>query len=207
MDDDLSRRYQFERLYHSGDGFVTTVWGPLIWHFLHIVSMNFPVHPTREDKLKYFRFIQSLGDVLPCGPCRNNFVKNIKQSGFGIHVLSSRFEFSKWMYNFHNIVNIMLGKPRYSRSFSDTMNMYEYFRAGGCKYHHHHHHYGNNTFSFDDSQTSSASSSASSSSSSLLYNNNIPPENGCTQSVLGNHMKPKCVIKLVFGNEKKKKIY
>jgi hypothetical protein len=27
--------------FYSGDGFLTSVWGPAIWHSLHIISFNY----------------------------------------------------------------------------------------------------------------------------------------------------------------------
>ena len=36
--------------YNSGDGMLTTVWGPSMWHYLHTMSFNYPVHPTKEHK-------------------------------------------------------------------------------------------------------------------------------------------------------------
>ncbi len=36
--------------FHSGDGMLTTVWGPSMWHFLHTMSFNYPVAPTEEQK-------------------------------------------------------------------------------------------------------------------------------------------------------------
>ena len=36
--------------YKSGDGMLTSVWGPPMWHFLHTMSFNYPVNPTAEDK-------------------------------------------------------------------------------------------------------------------------------------------------------------
>ena len=32
--------------FYSGDGFLTSVWGPAVWHFLHTISFNYPVSPT-----------------------------------------------------------------------------------------------------------------------------------------------------------------
>ena len=39
--------------YMSGDGMLTSVWGPSMWHFLHTMSFNYPVKPTKDDK-KYY---------------------------------------------------------------------------------------------------------------------------------------------------------
>ena len=32
--------------YESGDGMLTSVWGPLFWHSIHTMSFNYPVRPT-----------------------------------------------------------------------------------------------------------------------------------------------------------------
>ena len=34
----------------SGDGMLTTVWGPSMWHYLHTMSFNYPINPTPQDK-------------------------------------------------------------------------------------------------------------------------------------------------------------
>ena len=60
----------------SGDGFLTSVWGPAIWHSLHTMSFNYPVNPTQEDKKHYKNYVQSLQHVLPCKICRNNLKTN-----------------------------------------------------------------------------------------------------------------------------------
>ena len=37
----------------SGDGFLTTVWGPEFWFGIHTMSFNYPVNPSEEDKKHY----------------------------------------------------------------------------------------------------------------------------------------------------------
>jgi len=39
--------------YESSDGMLTYVWGPPLWHFLHTMSFNYPVKPTKDDKQNY----------------------------------------------------------------------------------------------------------------------------------------------------------
>ena len=43
--------------YNSGDGMLTSVWGPNLWHVLHTMSFNYPVNPTEQDKIHYMNFI------------------------------------------------------------------------------------------------------------------------------------------------------
>ena len=45
---------------------LTTVWGPSLWHTLHTISFNYPLKPTKRDKINYKRFIYQLRHVLPC---------------------------------------------------------------------------------------------------------------------------------------------
>ena len=46
--------------YNSGDGMLTASWGPAIWHYLHMMSFNYPVEPTPENKKQYREFIINL---------------------------------------------------------------------------------------------------------------------------------------------------
>ena len=62
--------------YNAGDGMVTSVWGPPMWHYLHTMSFNYPVNPTPEDKKHYRDFIINLQYVLPCKYCRINLKNN-----------------------------------------------------------------------------------------------------------------------------------
>ena len=62
--------------YNSGDGMLTSVWGPAQWHFLHTMSFNYPVSPTPEDKKHYMEYMKNLQYVLPCKYCRENLKKN-----------------------------------------------------------------------------------------------------------------------------------
>ena len=32
---------------------LTSVWGPSLWQYLHTMSFNYPVKPTKEDKKNY----------------------------------------------------------------------------------------------------------------------------------------------------------
>ena len=68
--------------YLSGDGMVTSIWGPNLWHYLHTISFNYPVKPTNENKKYYKQFICNLQHTLPCKHCRINLIKNLKLTQF-----------------------------------------------------------------------------------------------------------------------------
>ena len=84
--------------YNSGDGMLTTAWGPAIWHYLHMMSFNYPVKPTSEDKKHYRDFVVNLQYVLPCKYCRINLKNNFKQKPLKMCDMASRETFSRYIY-------------------------------------------------------------------------------------------------------------
>ena len=117
-----------EQEYNSGDGMLTTVWGPGMWHYLHTMSFNYPVKPTRKDKKHYKQFVMNLRNVLPCKYCRMNLRKNLKDLPLRDKDLKNRHSFSLWMYKLHEHINKMLGKKS-GLTFEKVRERYEHFRA------------------------------------------------------------------------------
>lgn len=107
---------------------LTTVWGPSLWHYLHTMSFNYPVHPDACDKKYYRDFIQSLIHVLPCKFCRLNLIKNFKTLPLKYSDMESRNTFSRYVYKLHELINTMLGKKS-NLSYCDVRERYEHFRA------------------------------------------------------------------------------
>ena len=112
----------------SGDGMLTSVWGPSLWHYLHTMSFNYPVKPTRKDKKHYKQFVMNLRNVLPCKYCRMNLRKNLKDLPLRDKDLKNRHSFSLWMYKLHEHINKMLGKKS-GLTFEKVRERYEHFRA------------------------------------------------------------------------------
>ena len=114
--------------FSSGDGFVTSTWGPALWHVLHTISFNYPVAPSAEDKQNYRAFLEGLRHVLPCGKCRANLTVNLKELPLEDKHLENRDAFSRYLYALHNKVNRMLSKPNYM-TYPDIRERYEHFRS------------------------------------------------------------------------------
>ena len=114
--------------FYSGDGFLTTIWGPTQWHMLHTISFNYPVNPTIQDKQNYRNYVLSLKNVLPCGACRKNLANNFKRYPLQMKHMKNRDTFSRYIYNLHEIVNNML-KKKSNLSYCDVRERYEHFRA------------------------------------------------------------------------------
>ena len=117
-----------ENDYNSSDGMMTSVWGPIMWHSMHTISFNYPVEPTIDDKEKYMSFYKSIGNVLPCRYCRDNFRKNLEKVPITMETMNSRETLSRWLYKLHEEVNKMLGKES-GLSYDEVRARYEMFRS------------------------------------------------------------------------------
>jgi len=165
--------------YYSGDGMLTAVWGPSMWHFLHIMSFNYPVKPTLEDKKNYKEFVLSLRHVLPCKYCRQNLTNNLKSSPLTMAEMKDRDSFSRYIYKLHETVNKMLGKKS-GLSYCDVRERYEHFRSRCTD---------EKPKVFDIIKNIKKT----------LKNKN-KKEKGCTEPLYGK--KSKCIIKIVPQEEK-----
>ena len=170
--------------FESASGMLTTVWGPSIWHFLHTMSFNYPVNPTRKHKKDYKKFIMSLGKILPCRHCRENIIKNLKSQPLTESALKNRHNFSKWMYNLHERVNKML-KKKSGLTFKQVRNRYENFRAR-C--------------SEDDKKIKKVVLRYKTKSRKKTRKMKVKKEKGCTEPLFGK--KSKCIIKIVPKDKK-----
>ena len=162
--------------FKSGDGMLTTVWGPSLWHTLHTISFNYPVKPTLQDKKNYKRFIMDLRYVLPCKYCRMNFKRNIKEVPLNDKALKNRNNFSRWMFKIHEHINDMLGKKS-GLKYCDVRERYEHFRSR-CT---------------EDKQTVKVFEI-------IPKNKTRKKEKGCVEPLFGK--KSKCINKIVPKEEK-----
>lgn len=114
--------------FYSGDGFLTSVWGPTQWHMLHTISFNYPINPTKTDKKYYKQYLLNLQYTLPCKYCRINLRNNLKTLPITNEVMENRENFSRYVYNLHELVNKMLDKKS-NLTYCDVRERYEHFRA------------------------------------------------------------------------------
>lgn len=112
----------------SGDGMLTTIWGPNMWHYLHTISFNYPIKPTKEDKKYYKEFILNMQYTLPCKYCRINLKNNFKFHPLNPCHLINRDSFSRYIYRLHEVVNKMLHKKS-NLSYCQVRERYEHFRS------------------------------------------------------------------------------
>ena len=181
------KKRTFKKLdYISGDGMLTTVWGPSMWHFLHTMSFNYPVAPSAEDKQHYKDFMLSLVHILPCKFCRQNLATNYKVFPLKPSDMASRDSFSRYVYKLHELVNKML-KKKSGLSYCDGRERYEHFRSR-CT---------SDKPKLFDLQDELKEVKSLANNKTLKNKKN---EKGCTEPLYGK--KSKCIIKIVPQEEK-----
>jgi hypothetical protein len=161
--------------YNSNDGMLTAVWGPGMWHYLHTMSFNYPVFPTKNDKKHYRNFMHNLQYVLPCGKCRINLQKNFKKLPLTSKDLKNRSAFSRYVFDLHELINTMLCKVS-GLTYEGVRERYEHFRARCNK----------NTHKKTRKR--------------VTFSKEVKKENGCTEPLYGE--KSKCVLQIVPQTKK-----
>jgi hypothetical protein len=159
--------------YESNDGMLTSVWGPALWHSLHIISFNYPVKPTTIQKKYYLDFFTDLQNILPCKYCRDNYKKNLETLPITKTVLKNRENFSRWLYEMHELININLGKKS-NLTYDEVRDRFEHFRSRCLSY--------PNSVDKDQSKE-------------LSKDKEPIKEKGCTEPLYG--IKSKCIINIV----------
>lgn len=111
-----------ERNYNSRNGFVTYVWGPLLWSIIHIFALFYPDNPSMKEKQIYFEWILGLIMILPCGSCRRNLRMNLNILDFvknKSEIMKNKGSFSKFTWKLHNHVNNQLNKHKNTDIYLD----------------------------------------------------------------------------------------
>lgn len=83
-------------------------WGPAAWKFFETAAFGYPDEPSKDEQQAAGDFFGSLVHMLPCEKCKQHFAQNIKNLPVNV---KSRDTLSRWVVDFHNIVNESLGKP------------------------------------------------------------------------------------------------
>lgn len=137
---------ELERKLASPNGFPTKHWGPSGWRLIHLAALNFPLEPVSDEvRQGYLDFFNSLCYILPCGVCRQEFCKMVKNPN-GKYFLSkmrfkprnskimlppwqTRFDLFKWTVDIHTAVNARLGKGNTTKEFPHWFMYYLKMRA------------------------------------------------------------------------------
>jgi len=109
--------------------FITKIWGPACWTYIHIVSFSYPNNPTTNEKQYFKNFYESLQYTLPCSYCRKSYSEFIiTEPTILANALDNKYTLTKWLYDVHNRVNQKLGVD-YGITYDEVVKKYESFRA------------------------------------------------------------------------------
>ena len=102
-----------------------SVWGPILWNTMHIVSLGYPDTPTQEMQAAASSFYQSLSFLIPCPICRTHYAAHLKSTP---PATESKTALVEWVWTIHNKVNLDIGKREVS--FDAFMNHMESLSNG-----------------------------------------------------------------------------
>ncbi len=99
------------------------IYGPHLWHVIHVITLAYPDKPSKEDKLNNKIFFESLKNVIPCSLCREHYKQNLKNYPLD-EALTSRDKLTRWGFDLHNQVNKDTGKKQFK--YEDFIKKYEH---------------------------------------------------------------------------------
>ena len=87
------------------------IWGPSLWVYLHLISINYPDNPSNKDISNHRQLLKYLGLTLPCDICKNHYFKYMTQERVKNGLLSKK-NFIELIWSLHNEVNKNTDKPK-----------------------------------------------------------------------------------------------
>lgn len=83
-------------------------WGPSMWRFLHCAALAYPSKGDESSAAAFRRFVDALGDVLPCPTCAHNYRRHLQELPVD-PFLAGRAALFEWTVQLHNLVNVESG--------------------------------------------------------------------------------------------------
>lgn len=93
---------------------IEQLWGPYTWIFFHTLV----AHMNNDNSVMINNIIQTIKLIckhLPCPVCREHATNTLNNYSL-YYKIKTKEDLVKWVYEFHNIVNIKLKKPVYEFS-------------------------------------------------------------------------------------------
>lgn len=96
--------------------------GASSWALLHSVAAYYPDRPSPQTRADAALFLSTFSRLYPCQDCAEDLRADLKESP---PRLANSKEFSLWLCQLHNKVNVKLGKPTF-----DCSKVFERWRDG-----------------------------------------------------------------------------
>ena len=103
----------------SNDGFISSIWGPMMWWQMESVALfsNYAPSNITKTSLALTQYFDALGGILPCSYCRDNYANN--RSVLRTPRYKTADETALYVYRLHNVVNKALDKKNVNVTFRD----------------------------------------------------------------------------------------
>ena len=98
-----------------------SVWGPIIWLFLHTFSIKIKEKKFDENLILIKEFIYSICDNLPCPYCSSHARGYLNKVNF--KNIKKKDDLIKVLWSMHNEVNVNTKKPKLE--YNDMLKLYE----------------------------------------------------------------------------------
>lgn len=94
-------------------GMGPSVWGPIFWTTMHIVTLGYPGFPSEQEQTAAINFFESLQYTIPCPICKEHYKFNLEKMPVK-DAVHNKQALIRWMFNVHNEVNKQLGKSEFA---------------------------------------------------------------------------------------------
>ena len=104
------------------------VWGPIIWKFLHMISIKLKESEFNKNKEIIIDLILSICNNLPCPACSSHARGYLKKHNFK-HI-NTKENMIKILWSMHNDVNVRIKKQKIE--YDDMLKIYENEKIEPC---------------------------------------------------------------------------
>lgn len=85
--------------------------GRATWSLLHAVADRYPSEFSEAYTREFQSLLSALSVIYPCDACREHIQSYLKEHP---PRFENRAHAVRWVFNFHNAVNVRLGKPKFT---------------------------------------------------------------------------------------------
>ena len=100
---------------------IYTLWGPATWYLFHTLAEKIKDDKFLLLKNEMLMLIKNVCSSLPCPDCSIH-ASHLLASYRNYHIIRTKDDFKKFLFNFHNIVNGKANNQAYS---VDILNKYQ----------------------------------------------------------------------------------
>tara|TARA_B100001057_G_scaffold501215_1_gene622090 strand:- start:9349 stop:9810 length:462 start_codon:yes stop_codon:yes gene_type:complete len=100
-------------------------WAVSTWHLIHYLGENMKDEFYINEKKEIFKIVKNICYNLPCPTCSEHAKRYLKK--VDEKLINTRIKFRHFFFNFHNLLNIQLGKPKFD---INKLGMYKKYNLG-----------------------------------------------------------------------------